>query len=78
MEQIWVELRYGLGPGIPLCRTDNPYLLKVFKQCAIAKAEQRVAESEGVDEVIHYQDRAELERLGNILSLVIPDEEIED
>ncbi|MFC2027460.1 hypothetical protein ACFLU3_02110 [Chloroflexota bacterium] len=75
MDEVWVELRYGPGPGISLCRMSHPYLLMVFKQCAIAKAQERVAESLGVDEVIHYQDRAELERLDNILSLVIPDEE---
>lgn len=77
MSTVWAELRYGVkGQGVALCRLDNPYLLKVFRQCALSRAERLAHESEGIDEVIHAQDQLELERLKKILDLIIPDEAI--
>ena len=75
MGQVWVELKYGIkGQGISLCRLDNPYLLLVFKRCALSRAKWLAEESEGVDEIIHFQDQAELERLEKLLDLLIPAE----
>jgi hypothetical protein len=74
--QVWVELRYGVsGQGIALCKTDNPYLLKVFKRCALERASQLAVESDGIDAVIHIQDEAELERLEKLLAMLIPGSE---
>ena len=79
MGQAWLELRYGLkGLGITLCKSNNPQLLKVFKEYALSEAEQMTKESEGVDQVIHYVDQAELERLNKLLGLLVPDTESGD
>jgi len=75
MNKVWVELRYGAGPGVSLCRVNNPYLLRVFKECALGKAKQLVEESAAIDEIIHLQDQAELERLEKILTVVIPNDD---
>ncbi|MEE8373136.1 MAG: hypothetical protein V3R87_05445 [Dehalococcoidia bacterium] len=76
MGQVWAELRYGVsGQGVALCKSDNPYLLRVFKRCVLEKAGQLANESEAVDEVIHLHDNLELRRLREVLSLVVPDEE---
>ena len=75
MGKVWCELKYGLeGQGVVLCKLDNPYLLKVFKGCALQQALRNIEESNGVDEVIHLQDRMELERLERLLNLLIPEE----
>ena len=74
--QVWAELRYGVsGQGIALCKTDNPYLLRVFKRCALERASQLAEESDGVDAIIHLQDEAELERLKKLLAMLIPSNE---
>ncbi|MBE9515077.1 MAG: hypothetical protein IMY79_02945 [Chloroflexi bacterium] len=79
MGQVWAELRYGVkGQGITLCRLDNPYLLRVFKQCALAKATQLAQESEAADEIIHFLDQIELEKLQALLELLIPGDENKD
>lgn len=76
MGQIWVELKYGIkGQGVSLCRLDTPYLLLVFKRCALGRAKQLAEESEGVDEIIHFQDQAELQKLQKLLDMLIPDKE---
>jgi len=75
MAQIWLELKYGVkGHGIALCRLDTPYLLQAYKKCALARARHLAEESRGIDEVIHFQDQTELERLQKLFNLVIPEE----
>ncbi len=74
--KVWVELKYGVkGQGITICRLDSPYLLSVFKRCALQKAEQFTLQSNGVDDVIHLHDELELGRLEKMLELLIPDSE---
>jgi hypothetical protein len=72
---VWVELKYGMkGQGVTICKLDDPYLLMVFKRCALRRGERYAEESEGVDEVIHLQDQMELKRLEKVLNILIPEE----
>ena len=73
--KVWLELRYGTqGQGITLCRLDTPYLLQVFKRCALMKANQLAEESQDIDDVIHFIDEIELTKLQRLLEDLIPDE----
>ena len=72
----WVELKYGVtGQGITICRSDSPYLLRVFKRCALQRAKQFANQSYEVDPIIHLHDDLELEKLEKLLGLLIPDSE---
>lgn len=73
MQNVWVELKYGVcGQEIPLCKLDDQYLLSIFKERALSKAEEFVNESRGVDSVIHTQDKLELAKLRVLLGMLIP------
>lgn len=72
--EVWVELKYGVkGQGITICRLDNPYLLRVFKRCALQRAEQFANQSYGVDPIIHLHDDLEFKKLDQLLDELIPD-----
>ena len=74
--EVWIELKYGMrGQGITICRLDHPYLLSVFKRCALRRAEQFVSQSEGLDQIVHYHDELELGKLEKLLERLIPDNE---
>ena len=77
MENVWVELRYGLGPGICICRADDPYLLQVFRRCAITRGNQKYEQSHGVDEVINLIDLFDTQKLKGLLDMVIPENQEE-
>ncbi len=73
MQNVWVELKYGIcGQGIPLCKLDDQYLLRVFKERALSRAAEFVEESGGIDNVINTQDRMELAKLTVLLGMIIP------
>jgi len=73
MTQVWCELRYGMkGSNITLCRLNDPEVLSVFRQKALEKALRDAQESEGVDEVVHLQDKTELMRLKGLFDLITP------
>jgi hypothetical protein len=70
--RVWVELKYGLkGHGITICKLDSPYLLQVFKRCALQRAEQFQDQSKGVDEIIHLHDELELRKIERLLEKLI-------
>ena len=74
--EVWAELKYGIkGHEITICRLDTPYILRVFKRCALQRAEQFSNQSEKADEIIHLHDELELERLEKLLEKVIPIDE---
>ena len=71
--EVWAELKYGTkGHGITICKVDTPYILKVFKRCALQRAEQFSNQSEKADEIIHLHDELELERLRKLLEKLLP------
>ena len=77
--KVWLELRYGIpGHGVTLCRLDTPYALQVFKRCALVQAKQLAEESKGIDDIIHFLDEIELEKVQTLLGKLIPGEERED
>jgi len=75
---VWCELKYGdyeKGAGISICELDNPYLIRVFRNCALSRAQRWAEQSNGVDKVIHAHDLKELERLQEVFSLLMPDQD---
>lgn len=75
----WVELKYGvMGQGITICRSDSPYLLRVFRRCALQRAEQFANQSDGVDSIIHLHDDLEFKKLVKLLDELIPNNCNED
>ena len=69
----WIELRYGWGAGIVLARSVNRQLLKMVKSELLAEARKRAHEGEEVDEILGMMHRADLRRLDQLLSRLIPD-----
>jgi len=70
----WVELRYGWGSAsVVMARSANPRLLRVVKDELLAEGRQRAREGEMVDEVLGMMHRADLQRLDQLLSRLIPD-----
>ena len=70
----WLELRYGWGSvSVVMARSANPRLLRMVKDELLAEAKQRAREGESVDDVLGMMHRADLRRLDQLLSRLIPD-----
>jgi len=59
---------------IALAATRSPRALKAFKEAALEEARLAAIDWEA-DEVLHAQNKKELERLEKLLGLLIPDDE---
>jgi len=70
----WVELRYGWGSAsVVIARSANLRLLWVVKEELLAEARARAREGETADDVLGMMHRADLRRLDQLLSRLIPD-----
>jgi len=69
----WVELRYGWGlKGITIGQTASLELLKQAKEILLSEAERRAEVSQKVDSILGFIEEKELEKLRQILEVVIP------
>jgi hypothetical protein len=72
----WLSIVYNWGDeGLTLAKTADPLLLALAKQRIIREAEQRLAISREVDDIVSLLDEAELQRLQRTLNKLIPGEE---
>jgi hypothetical protein len=69
----WLAIVYDWGDdGLTLAKTADPMLLCLAKRRVICDAEQRLAISREVDDIVSLLDEAELNRLQRTLNLLIP------
>lgn len=69
VELVHDPLRHRLVVG----RSGDPALLRATAEQLIFETEERARRFEGIDDVHAAQERAEAERLRQILELVLPD-----
>ena len=62
------------GRTVAIAATRSLKALQAFKEAVLAEARLAVMGWEA-DEVLHTQNQTELERLGKLLGLLIPDED---
>lgn len=69
----WIAVVYDWGDeGLTLAKTTDPGLLNLARRCVIQEAEDRLAISSQIDDVIAMLDEIELDRLHRTLSKLIP------
>ena len=75
MSKVWLEIRYGSMPkGVLIGVTSNPKLLILAKRDWLQKIKKRLAEVEGLDQVLEIINKSELEKQQKVLDLLIPPE----
>ena len=65
------------GRTVAIAATRNPEALQAFKEAVLQEASLASLDWE-IDEILHLQDEAELERLSKVLALLIPEQDSND
>lgn len=80
MTEVWLELRYGniSKSGALLCTIRDKALIRRAKAIILHDTEIKAKISELTDEVLGILDKADYEKLENLLAFLIPDEDKEN